>query len=102
LRDRLIFKLVLDTGMRSSELVELTCGSIDTTHLRITIQSARRRERIVAITARAVQLAGAYERHERPQIVSPQERLLCNYRGMPLTARSVQRIFEAIQGHLGL
>ncbi len=99
-RDKAIFELMYATGVRCSELVNIHMGDIDFTNKTIRIFGKGSRERIVLFGERAKERVMSYLEKERPRVKSQRNVLFLNFRNEPLTARSVQRIFEMFRTFL--
>jgi integrase/recombinase XerC len=99
-RDKAIFELLYATGVRCSELINITIQDIDFDNKTIRIFGKGRSERMVLFGEKAKNQLLRYIKQERPPIISQQERLFLNYRREPLTSRSVQRVVEMFRGFL--
>ena len=99
-RDKAIFELLYATGIRCSELTNITLCDIDINEKIIRIMGKGKKERIVLFGQKAREKILEYLEKERPTIHSSNERLFLNYRSEPLTSRSVQRIFEMFRKFL--
>jgi integrase/recombinase XerC len=95
-RDKAIFELLYATGMRCSELVHISLGDINFDEKIIRVMGKGRKERYVLFGTKAFYSLQDYMQRERVGLafLHEQTRLFLNHRGMPLTTRSVQRIFE--------
>ena len=93
-RDKAIFELLYATGMRCSELINITMHNIDFTNKVIRIFGKGRRERLVLFGQKAQERLKDYITKERPPTKSGNEHLFLNARGQLLTTRSIQRIIE--------
>ena len=90
LRDRTIFILMLHTGMRVGEVVNLCLGDVylsenSPPHLRVIGKGQR--ERVVYLSKTAAQLLSGYLA-ERP--AQSEKRVFLNRRGMPITITGIQ------------
>ena len=90
LRDRTIFTLMLHTGMRVGEVVNLCLGDVYLSenrlpHLRV--NGKGQRERVVYLSATATQLLSEYL-SGRP--AKPEEKVFLNRRGNPITITGIQ------------
>lgn len=103
-RDKAIFELFYATGIRCSELVNITLENINFDEKTIKILGKGRKERIVLFGTKAANSLAAYIHHERSQLVHSKEytSLFVNCQGRQLTTRSVQRIFEMFRTFLKL
>lgn len=99
-RDKAIFELLYATGVRCSELVNITINDIDFDNKTIRIFGKGRSERMVLFGEKAKNQVLTYIKKERAPVESQQERLFLNYRKEPLTSRSVQRVVEMFRGFL--
>jgi len=93
-RDKTIFELLYATGIRCSELINITFKDIDFTNKTIRILGKGKKERIVLFGNKAKKRLFSYLEDERPAQKNMNEKIFLNYRNGPLTSRSVQRIFE--------
>jgi len=100
LRNKLIVNLLLDTGVRVSELVNIKISDIDTNERNIKVYGKGSKERYVFFTKRT--LAILKDWLTIVTRISNGEFLLVNYKGEQLTARSVQRIIKNIGKKIGL
>ncbi len=92
LRDKAILELLYATGIRCSELVNITLGDIDLKEKIIKIMGKGKKERIVLFGSKAQDRLIAYLTKERPSANSTAEPLFLNHRHEKLTTRSIQRI----------
>jgi len=99
-RDKAIFELIYATGVRCSELVNISFEHIDFTNKTIRIFGKGRKERIVLFGQKAHDRLLKYLNFERPRVKNQKEKLFLNYRNEPLTSRSVQRVFEMFRKFL--
>ena len=60
LRDQAIIKLLVDTGVRASELCALRIRDLDMTNLRVKVMGKGSKERLLAINARTAQAIWRY------------------------------------------
>ncbi len=100
LRDKAIFELFYATGIRCSELVNISFKDIDMDNKTIRIVGKGKQERIALFGKKAKERLINYFKHERSHPHSNDEKLFLNYRNDPLTPRSVQRIFEMFRKFL--
>lgn len=94
IRDKAIFELLYATGMRCSELCNITFKDMDLENKLIRIMAKGRKERIVLFGTKAQERIKLYLEKERPNPSDTKEHLFVNYRNEPLTSRSVQRIIQ--------
>lgn len=96
LRDRALLELLYGSGLRASEAVSLTRGSLDfhAGFLRVTGKGSK--ERIVPLTPAAMNAVREYLRRRDAEQAGAREEpaLFLNMQGTPLQVRSVARILE--------
>ncbi len=92
LRDKAIIELLYATGLQSSELINIELQNIDFTNNSIQIRNKNKKERFVLFGSKASEVIQNYIKYERASINNLQEKLFLNYKNLPLTARSIQRI----------
>jgi integrase/recombinase XerC len=101
-RNRVIFELLYATGMRISELSNLTCGSLNIGENEITVFGKGSKERIVLIGNRVKDLLQRYLDEIRPQLVKGEEKIkdttpvFINHTGYKLQQRSIRRLLAGI------
>lgn len=94
IRDRAILETLYSSGIRVAELAGLTLRSVDLVSGQTVVLGKRRKERIAYLGSYAVDAVQAYLR-VRGSLGNPKhDRLFVNFRGGPLTTRSVQRVVE--------
>ncbi len=91
-RDKAIFEVLYATGIRCSELCNISIGNIDFTNKIIRIMGKGRKERIALFGSKAHSKIIEYLKYERPKAHSSSEKLFVNCRNEPLDPRSIQRI----------
>ena len=92
LRDKAIFEVLYATGIRCSELCNISIGAIDFTNKIIRIMGKGRKERLALFGSKAHAKILEYLEHERPKAHSFAEKLFVNCRNEALDPRSIQRI----------
>lgn len=102
LRDKTIFELLYATGIRCSELINITLTDIDLDNKTIRIFGKGKKERIVLFGQKAKDRIASYLTNERIHPQHANEALFLNYKGEKLTSRSIQRIFEMFRSFLAL
>ena len=100
IRDKTIFELLYATGVRCSELVNISIADIDMQEKTIRILGKGKKERIVLFGDKAREKILEYYATERPEIHRQDEPLFMNYRYEKLTPRSVQRIVKMFRSFL--
>ncbi|MGE5704868.1 MAG: tyrosine recombinase XerC [Clostridia bacterium] len=96
-RDRLIFELLYASGIRVSELVTLKVNAINLSMGVALVFGKGAKERYVPIGSYALEAIRTYLSSGRPQLLAGKQDsgfLLLNYRGEPLSDRSVRRIVD--------
>lgn len=108
-RDRAILELFYSSGLRVSELVSLDRQDFDFHNLTVKLKGKGKKERIVPLTKNAAQWIQSYlnnpERMHGSKTHSPQldeDAIFLNKKGTRLSARSVDRNFEAYLKQSGL
>jgi integrase/recombinase XerC len=97
LRDLAIMETLYATGIRVEELVQLRLADLNLKERWIKIRGKGNKERIVIL---GIPAAEALERYlsKRPELLQQycvdQEAVFLNYRGTPLTSRSVRRLVK--------
>lgn len=93
-RDRAILETLYSSGIRASELAGLRLNEVDLVGGVIVVLGKRQKERIAQLGSYSMKAVDAYLR-VRVQLGHPaHDRVFVNYRGGPLTTRSIQRCVE--------
>lgn len=93
-RDRALLETLYSAGIRASELAALTMGDIDFISATIRVLGKRNKERIAQLGSYSVDALNAYFK-VRGELNKPTHTVaFVNFRGGPLTTRSVQRVVE--------
>lgn len=100
LRNKLIIHLLLDTGVRVSELVNIKVRDIDVEERIIKVFGKGSKERFVFFTSKTKELLINYFIKRKEKAIT--DNLLINYKGEKLTERSVQKIIELVGEKIGL
>ncbi|WP_019119107.1 tyrosine recombinase XerC [Brevibacillus massiliensis] len=96
-RDLVIFELLYASGVRVSELVTLTCDRLDLSNGVALVYGKGAKERYVPIGSYAVSAIRQYIEVGRISLLADKQEngvLLLNYRGEPLSDRSVRRVVD--------
>ena len=95
-RDRAILEILYASGMRVSELVGLTTRSVDSEIGTALVRGKGAKERYVPLGGFAIEAYINYIRSARPELLRSKksEHLFLNFRGDPLTDRSVRRVID--------
>lgn len=105
LRDQVVLELLYGAGLRAAELCAIRCGDLQRDALRIIVCGKGMKERVVLYGEPASAALEVYLQHGRPALIAerPQhDHLLLNWRGGPLTTRSVGTIVAARARAAGL
>lgn len=97
IRDRLIFELLYASGMRVSELVTLTVDAVNPSMGVALVYGKGAKERYVPVGSYACDILRKYLEYGRKKLLAGKEDhgiLVVNYRGEPLSDRSVRRIVD--------
>ena len=97
IRDRLIFELLYASGMRVSELVTLTVNGVNPSMGVALVYGKGAKERYVPIGSYACDILRKYLNYGRQKLLGGREDhgiLMVNYRGEPLSDRSVRRVVD--------
>ncbi|WP_232697023.1 tyrosine recombinase XerC [Brevibacillus daliensis] len=97
LRDKCILELLYASGMRVSELVTLSISAVDLENGVALVFGKGSKERYVPLGSYAVAAVKRYLNEGRSRLLAGREEtemLLLNYRGYPLSDRSVRRIVD--------
>ena len=100
LRNKLIIYLLLDTGVRVSELVNIKVSDIDIEERIIKVFGKGSKERFVFFTSKTKEILVTYLSKRKEKAIV--DNLLINYKGEKLTERSVQKIIKLIGEKIGL
>lgn len=92
LRDRALLEILYSSGIRASELTGLSVSDYDPARKTIKVLGKRNKERVAHLGSHALSALQAYLQ-VRAECGKPQHEILfVNFRGGPLTSRSLQRI----------
>lgn len=100
LRDRLLFELLYQTGMRQAELRGLHDADVDKYGMQLKIHGKRNKERIVPLSRQMIQLIGQYQTLRDQAFTSKADRLLLNDKGEEMSPHyvynKVHRLLEGV------
>lgn len=98
IRNRVILELLLATGLRVSELVNIKLDDLDLGTREIRVLGKGKKERLVFFGSQAERALNQYLKESRPELLKTKisEYLLINHLGNPLTNRGVRLIVEKI------
>lgn len=98
-RDRLIFELLYQTGMRQAELRGLRDEDIDGTEMRVKIHGKRNKDRFVPLSNSMMAMIDQYEAIRDATFAESPDRLLLNDKGEEMTAAFVyNKVHTMLQG----
>ena len=100
-RDMAVYEMLYSSGMRIAELLHLTVADAMGDPTRVKVLGKGGKERIVFLGPPAQEALRAYLA-VRPRFRPQTERLFCNARGGPLTARGVRYRMRQLERSLGL
>lgn len=100
LRNKLIINLLLDTGVRVSELVNIKVFDIDVEERIIKVFGKGSKERFVFFTSKTKEILVTYLSKRKEKAIV--DNLFINYKGEKLTERSVQKIIKLVGEKIGL
>lgn len=84
-RDRLLFELLYQTGMRQAELRGLKDGDVDKMDMQVKIHGKRNKDRLVPLSRQMIQLIEEYQAMRDVTFTDKAERLLLNDKGEEMT-----------------
>ncbi|MFC1904563.1 tyrosine-type recombinase/integrase [Chloroflexota bacterium] len=100
-RERAIIDIILDSGIRLSELVSLELANINLETGRILVHGKGGKERYTYIESSAIKAISDYVNKSRPKPVC-QDKLFLSRDGYPLRGNRIQKILAAIGKEAGL
>ncbi len=93
-RDLAVLETLYSSGVRAAELAGLLQRDVDLVGATIRVLGKRRKERIAYLGRAALESLQDYVAVRNSIGAPPHDRLFVNWRGGPLTTRSIQRIVE--------
>lgn len=96
IRDYLIIEVFYQTGMRRSEMAQLSEHDIDFERNVIKVRGKGNKERFIPFHATLHQRLNDYLQIKKQQIESPAEALFVNTKGKPLTANMIYQIVNRL------
>jgi integrase/recombinase XerC len=84
-RDRLLFELLYQTGMRQAELRGLKDGDVDKMGMQLKIHGKRNKDRIVPLSREMIQMISEYQSFRDATFAVKADRLLLNDKGETMT-----------------
>ncbi len=94
IRDRALLEVLYSSGIRAGELAGLTIRDVDLAGGTLTVLGKRQKERLAYLGQPATDALNAYLKTRRELGNPDHDRVFVNFRGGPLTTRSVQRIID--------
>jgi integrase/recombinase XerD len=102
LRDEAMLELLYATGMRASELVSLNLGDVDLEEGYVRCQGKGKKERIIPLHQRAIDILRTYIKESHPHILDRESSLFLNHRGARLTRQGLWQIIKEHAHKVGL
>ena len=100
IRNKLIIYLLLDSGVRVSELVDIKVNDINYEERIIKVLGKGNKERFVFFTSKTLEILNSYLSIRNSKALV--DNLLINYKGEKLSVRYVQKIVKEIGEKIGL
>ena len=98
-RDRLLFELLYQTGMRQAELRGLKDGDVDKMDMQLKIHGKRNKDRIVPLSKEMIALIVQYQALRDATFTNKAERLLLNDKGKEMTPSFVyNKVHHMLEG----
>ena len=98
-RDRLLFELLYQTGMRQAELRGLKDGDVDKMDMQLKIHGKRNKDRMVPLSREMIALITQYQAIRDATFADKAERLLLNDRGGEMTPSFVyNKVHHMLEG----
>ena len=100
IRNKLIISLLLDTGVRVSELVDIRINNINYEERIIKVLGKGNKERFVFFTSKTLEILNGYLSIRNSKALV--DNLLINYKGEKLSVRYIQKLVKEIGEKIGL
>ena len=98
-RDRLLFELLYQTGMRQAELRGLKDCDVDKMGMQVKIHGKRNKDRMVPLSREMIQLIGQYQALREATFTDKADRLLLNDKGREMTPSFVyNKVHHLLEG----
>ena len=98
-RDRLLFELLYQTGMRQAELRGLKDGDVDKMDMQLKIHGKRNKDRIVPLSKEMIALIEQYQALRDATFTNKAERLLLNDKGEEMTPSFIyNKVHHMLEG----
>lgn len=101
-RNRAIILTLLDTGMRASELCNLTIANADIKGRHVLVFGKGAKERLIPISAPVAQAIWRYLSNDRPKKPPPSDRLFTTPQGGPLDRHDLNHLIVRIAHRAGV
>ena len=99
MRDRLLFEMLYQTGMRQAELRGLTDGDVDKMDMQLKIHGKRNKDRLVPLSKEMIALIDQYQAMRDATFTNKAERLLLNDKGEEMTPSFVyNKVHHMLEG----
>ena len=99
MRDRLLFELLYQTGMRQAELRGLRDGDVDKMDMKLKIHGKRNKDRLVPLSREMVNMIGQYQALRDAAFAGKVDLLLLNDKGEAMTPSFVyQKVHHLLEG----
>jgi site-specific recombinase XerD len=100
LRNKALFEFLYATGLRISELTGLRSGDLHFSDRLVRVMGKGKKERIVPFHEQAALVMTRYLRCLQVEFRDAHDRVFVNFRGGPLSQRSVERILQQVYRNL--
>ena len=98
-RDRLLFELLYQTGMRQAELRGLEDSDVDKMGMQLKIHGKRNKDRIVPLSKEMINMISEYQSLREASFVTRADRLLLNDKGEEMTPSFVyNKVHHMLEG----
>ena len=98
-RDRLLFELLYQTGMRQAELRGLKDVDVDRMGMVLKVHGKRNKDRLVPLSKEMIEMIGQYQRLRDASFVTKADFLLLNDRGEAMSASFVyNKVHHLLEG----
>ena len=98
-RDRLLFEMLYQTGMRQAELRGLKDGDVDKMDMQLKIHGKRNKDRLVPLSKEMIALIAQYQAMRDATFTNKAERLLLNDKGEEMTPSFVyNKVHHMLEG----
>ena len=98
-RDRLLFELLYQTGMRQAELRGLKDGDVDKMDMQLKIHGKRNKDRLVPLSREMIQLIVQYQALRDATFTTKADRLLLNDKGEEMSPSYVyNKVHHMLEG----